>query len=54
MTVYSLSALLKVVDYYNLSILSMSMMGFQNKSLDGEWLGGVSSIQFIFGFLELF
>ena len=28
--------LLKVVSYYDLSVLSMSMMGFQKKSLDGE------------------
>ena len=33
---------------YDLSVLSMSVMGFQ-KSLDGVW-GGVSSIQFYFGF----
>ena len=31
----------------------MSMMGFQ-KSLDGRWVGGVSSIQVYFGFLEFF
>ena len=45
--------LLKVVSYYDLSVLSMSVMGFQKNS-DGEWVGGVSSIQFYFGFLELF
>ena len=27
--------LLKVVSYYDLSVLSMSVMGFQKKSLDG-------------------
>ena len=43
---------LTVVSYYDLSVLSMSVMGFQ-KSLDG-WVGGVSSIQVYFGFLELF
>ena len=42
--------LLKVVSYYDLSVLSMSLMGFQKKNLDG---GGVSSIQVYFGFLEL-
>ena len=26
----------KVVGYYDLSVLSMSVMGFQKKSLDGE------------------
>ena len=41
--------LLKVVNYYDLSVLSMSVMGFQ-KSLDGGWVGGVGSIQVYFGF----
>ena len=47
---YSVCILLKVVGYYDLSVLSMSVMGFQ-KSLDGGWVGGVSSIHFfwIFG-----
>ena len=31
--------LLKVVNYYDLSVLSMSMMGFQKKSLEGGWVG---------------
>ena len=45
--------LLKVVSYYDLSVLSMSVMGFQKTSLDGGWVGGwVSSIQVYFGFLE--
>ena len=39
--------LLKVVSHYDLSVLSMSVMGFQ-KSCDG-----VSSIQFVFDFLTL-
>ena len=40
-------ALLKVVSYYDLSVLSMSVMGFQKRrSLNGF----VSSIQFYFGF----
>ena len=38
----------KVVGYYDLSGLSMSVMGFQKKGLDGGWVGGVSSIQFLF------
>ena len=47
--------LLKVVSYYDLSVLSMSVMGFK-KSLDRGWVGGVSSIVlfWIFGiFLTL-
>ena len=28
-------ALLKVVNYYDLSVLSMSVMGFQKKKFDG-------------------
>ena len=43
--------LLKVVSYYDLSVLSMSVMGFQKKF--GWGVGGwVSSIQVYFGFLE--
>ena len=49
-----LSVLLNVVGYYDFSVLSMSVMGFQKKSLDGGWVGGVSSIQVFFGFLEFF
>ena len=30
----------KVVGYYDLSVLSMSVMGFQKKSLDEGWVGG--------------
>ena len=36
-----LYTLLKVVSYYDLSVLSMSEMGFQKTTLDGEWLGTV-------------
>ena len=46
--VLCLYTLLKVVSYYDLSVLSMSVMGFQKK------LDGVSSIQVYFGFLEIF
>ena len=46
LSVYIYIILLKVVGYYDLSVLSMSVMGFQKKSLDGGWVGGVSSIQF--------
>ena len=48
MCILSVYALLKVVGYYDLSFLSMSVMGFPKKSLDGEWVGGVSSIQVFF------
>ena len=51
---YSVCTLLKVISYYDLSVLSMLMMGFQKKSMDGGWLGGVSSIQVNFGFVEFF
>ena len=46
--------LLKLVSYYDLSVLSMSEMGFKKKRLDGGWVGGASSIQVYFGFLEFF
>ena len=39
--------LLTVVSYYDLSVLSMSVMGFPKKF---GWVGGVSSIQVYFGF----
>ena len=33
-------ALLKIVGYYDLSVLSMSVMGFQKKVwMGGEWMG---------------
>ena len=41
--------LLKVVNCYDLSVLSMSVMGFQNK-IGWGWVGVVSSIQVNFGF----
>ena len=38
MCILSVYTLLKVVGYYDLSVLSMSVMGFQKKSLDrGGW-----------------
>ena len=39
--------LLNVVRYYDLSFLSISVMGLQK----GDRVGGVSSIEFYFGFL---
>ena len=44
--------LLKVVSYYDLSVLSMSVIGLQKKVWMG-WVGGwVSSIQVFFGFFN--
>ena len=37
--------LLKVVGYYDWSVLSMSVMGFQQKKFGWGSVGGVSSIQ---------
>ena len=51
--VFCLYTFLKVVGYYDLSVLSMSVMGFQKKFGWG-WVGGVSPIQFLLGFFELF
>ena len=48
--VYSVYALLKVVGYYDLNVLSMSVMVFQKKFVWG-WVGGESSIQFFLGFV---
>ena len=39
MCIQSVYTLLKVVGYYDLSVLSMSVMGFQKKYLDGGWVG---------------
>ena len=50
MCILSVYALLKVVGYYDLSVLSMSV----KKSLDVGWVGGVSSIQFFLDFWNFF
>ena len=53
MCILSVYTLLKVVGYYDLSVLSMSVInGFQKKKIG--WVGGVSSIQICFGSLEFF
>ena len=39
MCILSVYTLLKVFSYYDLSVLSMSVMGFQKKSLDEGWVG---------------
>ena len=48
MCVLPICTSLEVVSHYDLSVLSMFVMGFQKKSLDRDWVGGVSSIQFDF------
>ena len=48
--VFCLYTLLKVVSYYDLIVQSMSVKGFQKQSLDGGWVCGVSSIQFLIYF----
>ena len=46
MCILSVYALLKVVGFYDLSVLSMSVMGFQKKHVwRGGLVGGVRSIQ---------
>ena len=49
----SVYTLLKVVSYYDLSVLSKSVM-VSKKSLNGGWVGGVSSIQFFWDFWNFF
>ena len=39
MCILSVYTLLKVVGYYDLSVLSMSVMGFQKKAGHGGWVG---------------
>ena len=52
MVVYTL---LKGIGYYDLSVLSMSVMGFQtNKKVWMGCVGGVSSIQVYFGIWNFF
>ena len=47
--------MLKVVGYYDVSEHSVHVSdGFPKKSLDGGWVGGVSSIQFVLDFWNLF
>ena len=49
--VFCLYLLLNVVSYYDLSVLSVSVMAFQKNWM---WVVGVSSIQVYFGYLEFF
>ena len=52
--VFCLHTLLKVASYYDVSVLSMSVMRLKKNVWMGGWVGGVSSIQVYFGFFELF
>ena len=54
MCILSVYTLLKVVGFSDLRVLSMSVMVSKKKSLVVGWVGGLSSIQFCFGFLEFF
>ena len=58
MCILSVYTLLKVVGYYDLSVLPMSVMGFPKKCGWGGWVGGcvggVSSIQVFFVFCLIF
>ena len=49
MCILSVHTLLEVFGYYDLSVLSMSVMGFQKKKV---WMG-VSSIKVFLGFFKL-
>ena len=51
MCILSVYTLLKVVGYYDLSVLSMSVM-VSKKKFGWGWVGQLSSIQFFLGFLE--
>ena len=46
MCILFVCTLLKVVSYFGLSVLSMSVMSFKKK----VWVGRVGAIQFYFGF----
>ena len=50
MCMLSVCTFLKVVGYYDFSILSMSVMSFQKKKFGWRWVGEVNSIQFILDF----
>ena len=48
MCILSVYTLLKVVGYYDLSVLSMSVMGLKKRSLDGWWCELHPSLFWIF------
>ena len=52
--VFCLYTLLKVVGYYDLSVLSMSVMVSTTKKFGWGWVHGLRPIQICFGFFEFF
>ena len=46
--------LLKGVNYYDFEYFVFECLGFQKTSLDGGWVGGVSSIQVYFWIIGMF
>ena len=52
LSVYPSCTLLKMVGYYDLSVLSMSVM--VSKKIWMGWVGGLRPIQFVLGFLDFF
>ena len=43
-----------IKSHCDLSVLAVSLMGFQKKNVDRVVVGGLSSIHFFLGFLECF
>ena len=54
MCILSVYTLLKVVGYYDLSVLSMSVMGFKNKKFGWGVVGWGEVYPIFVGFLEFF
>ena len=54
MCILSVYTLLKVVGYYDLSVLSLSVMGFQKKKKSWMVGGWGEFFPIFFGFLEFF
>ena len=46
--------LFKVVNYYDFEYFVFECLGFQKTSLDGRWVGGVSSIQVFLDYWNVF
>ena len=54
MCILSVYTLLKVVGYYDLSVLTMSVMGFKKKKFGCGSVVGMSSTQVFLDFLNFF
>ena len=54
MCILFVHTLLKVLGYYDLSVLSMSIMGFQEKSLDGGGRVGWALSKLVLDFWNFF